>query len=110
MAITTISSGTQLAVISTEHTLATQTDPLTYVFVLDLVNLAASDELTIRLKSKVLVGGVTQTTYTAHYGPTVPTNLTVVSVPLPSAHEFVVTLEQTAGTGRNFPWEVRSLE
>lgn len=110
MAVTIIDSGTQLAVISTEHTLSTQVANRTYVLAVDLINMVADDILRIRVKSRVLAGGATQDTYRADYGPILPLNKTIITVPLPSTHEVSFTLTQLAGVGRNFDWEVRALD
>lgn len=55
MAVTTLSSGSQTAVISTEHTLGT--DPAvagTFTLHVDAINMATSDALELRIYQKIL--------------------------------------------------------
>ena len=101
-------SGTQTAVIATEHTLTTLTSSETYVLAVDANAMVLGDKTTLRVKTKVLSGGVTREIYVGEYQH-VQGRLIKVSVPVPSDQEFVATLEQTAGTGRAYPWKVLSL-
>lgn len=110
MAVASAASGTQLAVISTEHTLTTQTVANVYVLVVDLNNMVAGDELTLRLKTKVLTGSTSRLAYIAHFGPLAPEIDNVYSLPVPIDFEIVATLQQTAGTGRNFDWSLLTLQ
>lgn len=103
-------SGTQTAVISTEHTLASLTTVKTFLLIVDLVNLASGDVLELRIKTKVLSGGTLRTIYHQRYLDAQATeDVIVASIPLPSDIQADFTLKQTAGTGRNFPWKVLSL-
>lgn len=101
-------SGTQSATVTTEHTLATITDAGTYILVVDCNALDDGDELELRAKVKTLSGGTTRLAYTATYIHA-QEELVKISVPIPCLHELVFTLEQAAGTGRSFPWEVVEL-
>jgi len=105
---TSKADGSQTAVISTEHTLATITDAGSYVLGVDVSNLALGDKLTLRIKTKVRSAGTTRTTYIANYA-NLQSTLNILSIPIASPHEFVATLEQTAGTGRAYNWEVTEL-
>ena len=105
---TSKAEGAQTAVISTEHTLATITDAGSYVLGVDMSNMALGDKLTLRIKTKIRSTGVTRTTYSANYVNAQGTPNTL-SIPVASPHEFVATLEQTAGAGRSFNWEVTEL-
>lgn len=103
-------SGTQTAVIGTEHTLASQTNNGTLAVVVDLINMAASDILELRIKTKVLTGGVLRTVYYQKYiDAQAADDVIAISIPLPSDIQADFTLKQTAGTGRNFPWKILSL-
>ncbi len=109
MALAEVSSGTQAATVSTEHTLATitGTDGI-FVLAVDLNNLANGDRVILRAKTRVIAGGTTRTFFAAVYEHAVADKV-VQSVPVVSVHECVFTLQQVAGTGRNFDWSVLSL-
>lgn len=106
MAVTSAASGTQTATVNAEHTLATKTDVGVYVLVVDLGNLVVGDELELRLKTKALSGGTSRLAYMASFGPQVPACLVTYSIPVPIDTEIVATLKQTAGTSRDFPWNL----
>lgn len=101
-------SGTQAATIGTEHTLTTLTTNKTFVLVGDTAAMVNGDELELRVKTKVLTGGVLRQAYLGTYR-NFQASPVKLSVPLPSDIEFVATLKQTAGTGRSFPWKVLSI-
>lgn len=103
------SSGTQAATLSTEHTLATITDPGTYQLKVDLSPLVAADVVELRIYSKVLSSGTERLQHKATYGPTPLAAPIVVSIPDVSPHHFKATLKQVAGTGRSFEWAVYEL-
>ena len=105
---TTKAEGSQTAIISTEHTLATITDAGSYVLGVDNFNMALGDKLTLRIYTKVRSTGTTRLAYTANYS-NVQSKPISLSIPVASANEFVATLEQTSGTGRVFEWEVVEL-
>ena len=109
MAVVQQASGTQTATIGTEHTLATRTDGKTYVLVVDLNALANGDVVELRVKDMTLAAGTTRTVYKATFAHAQAEPI-VHSIPVASAHEFVATLDQTNGTGRAFPWSLRSLD
>lgn len=109
MASSVNSSGSQTATISTEHTLATITaTAAVFSVVVDVANLTTSstpDILEIRVYGKArstdserlikvwtMMGTQSETLW--------------FSPPLISPHYFKVTLKQTQGTGRSFPWAV----
>ncbi len=102
-------SGTQTAVIDTEHTLgAAITDAGTYNLKVDAKNMVNGDELTLRVYSKVLPAGAEGLAYEVSFAH-VQTELIKISLPDVSPHYFKATLEQTAGTGRSFDWAVNEL-
>lgn len=105
---TSHSDGSQTATISTEHTLATITTAGTYVLMVDTNNMALGDKLTLKVKVKVQSTGTTRLAFTANYAH-VQGEPVKLSIPVASTNEIVFTLEQTAGTGRAFPWEIVSL-
>lgn len=105
MAITQVTSGTQTATISTEHTLTTQTAAEIYVLAVNLANMASGDTTTLRVKTKVLTGGASTLAFEQQYVGAQTEDVSY-SPPIPSAHQIVVTLQQTAGTGRSYEWSL----
>lgn len=106
MAFSVAASGTQAAVISTEHTLTTQAASNVYQLCVELNNLVAGDRVELRIYSKITSGSTSRIVFRRVYVHAQGTDAAVVySPPIPSA-EFKVTLKQTAGTGRSFGWAV----
>ena len=105
---TSQAEGSQTAVIDTIHTLATVTAAGTYVLTVDLSNLVLGDTVTLTIEVKVRSTGTTREVYTGTYS-NVQEALVATSIPTPSVSEAVFKLEQTAGTGRVFLWEVVAL-
>jgi len=103
------SSGTQTAVVGTEHTLASPTTAKTRQLVVDLANLANGDTVELRIKRKVLSAGTVRTWQTAIFAHAQSTPV-VLSIPCPSPYGADFTLKQTAGTARNFDWSVETLD
>jgi hypothetical protein len=111
MAITTQGSGTQTAVISTEHTLLDIAVAGSFVFEVDANAMASGDTLELRIYKKVLSGGTLRVAYmTSYTGAQSADDIYKISVPfsndLVEAASCRCTLKQTAGTGRAFPWKV----
>ena len=100
-----VASGTQTAVVSTEHTLATDTTGQTYVLVIDCANLAMGDTVEIRLYTKCLSGGTERLAYLRSYAH-VQGEPIKYSVPVPADQHVKATLKQTAGSARQFPWSL----
>jgi hypothetical protein len=100
-------SGTQLAVITTEHTLATSALFRAFTLHVDLLNMQAGDTVELRMYIKVLSGGASSVVFKGTFSdvPSVDA-LIAASTPIMSPHEVKATLKQTAGTGRNFPWQL----
>jgi hypothetical protein len=102
---TVIASGTQTATLTTEHTLATVTDPGTYQLKVDTAALVNGETLRLQVKSRVLSGGTDRLEYDAVFmhaqGEPIKS-----SIPVLSPFQCVFTLTQTGGTGRAFPWSV----
>lgn len=110
MAVTVDASGTQTAVIGTEHTLDTIAGPGVYQFFVDTTNLAAGDVVELRVKKPVLNSGTVVTfMYGMFAGVQPPEDKGKMSDPFlvdGAAGACVVTLKQILGTGRAFPWSV----
>lgn len=102
------SSGTQTAVIGTEQTLASPSTANIRVLVVDANSLASGEVLNLRFYGPVLSGGTSRliklSTFTG-----------VLSEPIVESPPFVmpqggsVTLQQTSGTARSFPWSIITL-
>lgn len=109
MAVTSAASGTQSAVISTEHNLGSAiTTAGVYVLVVDCNAMVGGDRLELRIKTKALSGGTQRLAYIAVY-KNAQSTLIKYSVAVPVDTEIQCTLKQTAGTGRSFPWNLLSL-
>lgn len=114
MAVTAQGSGTQTAVISTEHTLLDVAVAGTFTFHVDLVNLAALDIVELRVYQIVLTGGTRRCVYFQSYTDQQGGDNTYprIAISVPISNELTdagavrFTLKQTAGTGRNFDWKV----
>lgn len=109
MALASEFSGTQTAVINTEHSLAAPTTAKTRVLSVDLSNMVAGDTVELRIKAKVLTGGTIREAYTATYSHAQGAPV-VFSVPVAGMYGSTFTLKQTAGTGRSFDWSVLTLD
>jgi hypothetical protein len=107
MTWTVDSSGSQTAVISTEHSLATPTTNATYVLSVDTVNMVNGDLLELRCYDMV-----DATNYRQMWKGTfqhVQINNAQVSPPIAVTTQAKFTLKQVAGTGRVFPWSLRRI-
>lgn len=109
MAVASNQSGSQTAVISTEHNLGTAiTAAGVYVLVVDTSNMANGDTLELRAKTKAKTGSTQRQAYFATYVHA-QADLNKYSVPIPVDTELQFTLKQTVGTGRTFDWNILSL-
>lgn len=111
MAVTAQGSGTQTAVISTEHFLTSPNTSGSYTFHVDTVNMVAGDSIELRVYQIVLTGGTTRVAYYQRYdGAQATDDLIKISVPisneLTDTNSLRFSLKQTTGTGREFPWKV----
>ncbi len=104
-------SGTQTAVIDTEHTLGT--DPTltdgTLVLMVEMANMVAGDAVLIRFYEKVTGTGGTQLSTILGSLAGAQVNNLWFSVPVLSLFGAKFTLEQTDGTGRDFDWSIRAI-
>ena len=108
---TLYASGTQTAVINTEHTLSDVNAAGTYVIEINTVNMAAGDIVEFRIYAITLTGGTRRAAYTMIYYGLQPTDdIQKISMPigndLTDSGSLRFTLKQTFGTGRNFNWKV----
>lgn len=101
------SSGSQTAVVNTEHSLATPTTVATYVFSVDTVNLANGD--LVELRCYDMVDGSNYRQMWKGTYQHVQINNAKASPPIAVTTQAKFTLKQTAGTGRVFPWSVRRI-
>lgn len=109
MALAQVTSGTQTATVTTEHTLATVTSGKTVVLVVDTANMANGDILTLKAKLKTLTGSTARIVYAATFAH-VQADPVKISLPVPAVHSVAFTLTQTNGTSRDFDWSVVSLD
>ena len=107
MTIALVASGTQTASEGVEHTLATETDPVTYVLVVDTAEMVLGDVLELRLYTKCLDGGTSRLAYIASYTH-VQGQPNKYSVPVPADIELKATLKQVTGS-QDFPWALLSV-
>ena len=108
MAVTSVGAADQTATITTEHTLDTETVAGVYCLVVDCGNMVNGDVLRLRMKTKAATGKTSRIAYEAVYAH-VQGQPNKYSPPVPIDTELVCTLEQTAGTGRVFPWNLLKL-
>lgn len=113
MTVTAKGSGTQTAVIGTEHTLLDVATVGTYTFHTDLFPMALGDMVELRIYQMVLTGGTRRVAYMVRYMDVQPTDdMIKLSVPisneLTDAGALRFTLKQISGVGRTFPWKVLS--
>lgn len=111
MAVTVEASGSQSAVIGTEHTLRSVNQPGVYTLHVDKNAMAAGDVLELRVYRIVLAGGTTRVVKVYEFsGAQLADDMQFDSRPfgneLNDADSLKFTLKQTFGTGRMFPWKV----
>lgn len=113
MTVAAYASGTQTAVIGTEHFLSSPNVAGTFTMHLDTVNMAAGDVIEIRIYQMILTGGTQRVAYLTRYADAQLTDdLIKISVPisneLTDTNSLRFSLKQTAGTGRAFQWKILS--
>jgi len=111
VAVTAQSQGTQTATVGTEHTLLDVAVAGTFTLHVDKTNMAAGDQLELRVYQIVLTGGTRRVAYKTSFFDAQPTDdMIAISVPisneLTDAGSLRFTLKQTLGTSRNFDWKV----
>ena len=102
---TLTASGTQTAIIGTEHTLTTPVGNKFYMAYVDLTNIIAGDTVEIRVSLIIKTAGSHILYYLGTYSG-VQTNPLVFVPTLPSDISWKITLKQTVGTARTFDWRV----
>lgn len=109
MAVAVKTSGSQTATVTTEHTLATVTDAGVYQLAVDVNNMAGGatpDILELRVYGKARTGD-TERLIDLHTLVGAQTSKPLFQgKPYISPHHMKVTLKQTQGTGRAFPWAI----
>lgn len=106
--LTVHSAGTQLAVISTEHTLASVTSAGVFVLQVEVSNMANGDYAEVVVKVRQTSGGAYKQQSYSLYAHA-QADVIQQSVPIVAPFGIEFTLKQTAGTGRDFPWLVATL-
>lgn len=101
-------NGTQTATVTTEHTLATITTVGTFLLNVDTSNMVNGDVLELRAKKKVLTGGSAAVVAISSFS-NVQADPVKISIPFVSLYSLAFTLKQTAGTSRNFDWNVEQI-
>ena len=105
MAWTVSASGSQTAVISTEHVLATPVAAGTYQINIDTINMAGGDILELRVYKSIDGSNSRQVWKGTYQNPQI--NLGKIGPPIETAgNQLKFTLKQTAGTGRVYPWSL----
>ena len=100
-----VGTGTQTATIDTEHTLDTETGGGTYFLQVDCNAMALGDELVLRVKTKTLTGSTSRLLHEVAYAHVQGEPNKIIG-PIVAPHEIIFTLEQEAGTGRAYDFEV----
>lgn len=108
MAVSVKTSGSITATLTTEHTLATVTDAGVYQLVVDVNAMtggATPDILELRYYGKARSGDTErlEAVHTLAGAQSLPL---FRAFPVVSPHHLKVTLKQTQGTGRAYPWAV----
>jgi|SRR6476469_9630921 len=103
--VTLSSSGTQTAVIGTEHTLFSTATSKYFTGYIDLTNVVAGDTVEIRVSVIAKTAGSYILYFLATYSGA-QSNPLVYLPPLPSDIGYKVTLKQTVGTARTYDWRV----
>lgn len=106
MTTTALSTGSQTATISTEHTLDTITTAGVLLLSVDINAMVANDVMELRIYGKARTGDTERLLFKGSYGPIVSPLTLVQSTPIVSPHYTRFTLKQTAGTGRSYPWAI----
>jgi len=104
-------SGTQTAVVTTEHFLSSPNEAGKFQLEVDKTNMAAGDVVELRAYKMVLTGGTSRVVYIQTYYGAQPTDDLISLSPvipndLAEANAVRFSLTQTFGTGRAFPWKV----
>lgn len=110
MALGEKESGSQTATIDTEHTLNATTPETTdgvFQLFVDTNNMVKGDTLELRIKEKARSADTQRLVWIATLEGVQDEPL-FASPALILLHGWDMTLKQTAGTGRAFPWSIRN--
>jgi hypothetical protein len=88
------------------QTLATKTQPGTYVLAVDFATMVALDIVELTLWTKILSGGTSRVAYRGLFGPIPPSELNVYSLPVPVDIEIVAKFQKITGSASGFPWSL----
>ena len=105
MGLQSAAYGSQLTVIDTEHALTTKTGIGIYVLATDLNAMILGDTVELRVKTKCISTGAAKVAYRDTFTG-VQTEPHKYTIPVPVDHEISVTLLQSAGSPRTFPWNL----
>ncbi len=105
MALTAAAYGTQTAVISTEHSLSQKTGVGIYVLLVNTSAMQAGDTIVLNILTKREFSDSAYKAYSTTYSD-VQTEPNKYSIPVPIDTEITVTLTQTVGVGRSYPWKL----
>lgn len=111
MAVTAQASGTQTAVITTEHFVADVAVSGVFTFHVDTNAMVAGDALELRIYQMILTAGTSRVVCMTRFHGVQPTEA-LIKLSIPIANELTdgtalrFSLKQTDGTGRAFPWKV----
>lgn len=103
--VTITASGSQVAVIGTEHTLSNPTTNKYFTSYIDLTNMTVTDTVEIRVYVIAKTSGSYIQYYMSSYSGIQASPLVYIPS-LPSDLGYKLTLKQTAGTGRTYDFKV----
>lgn len=108
--MTVAATGTQAATVTTEHTLngGSFTDAGTYVMHVNTANMVNGDTLVLRVYAKCVSAGSEVLAYMETFAH-VQAQPLKISPPIRSEYSCKFTLNQDAGTSRNFEWAILRL-
>jgi len=101
--------GTQTAVVGTEHTLASSTTAKTRVLLVDVAAQLAGDVVELRISGPVLASGTSRLILMSAFSGVLADPHTQ-SLPIIMPHGGTITLKQTGGTARAYPWTIVTLD
>jgi len=103
------SSGTQVATVGADHSLATPTTGKTRVLLVDTAEMVAGDTVVLGFFGPVLAGGVSRRIVTTTFvGPVADPHTQSPPIVMPQGGSIL--LQQTEGTGRTYPWALVTLD
>lgn len=105
-----LDSGTHSATGGGADVVYSSTLPRIFLFAIDLSNMVALDSVTIRIETVVRNGGTRRVVYEQQFSGLQASPFIInVSRPVPSPFEVRLTIDQTAGTNRDYDWFAMSL-